>query len=88
MRQHPVAFAAVATSVMAVIAIPFLSMRVGSADAATDPFTEMQIANYDRMLATLREHGIDAPLHHFANSAATLRGLVRPGDFARVGLAL
>jgi len=40
------------------------------------------------MLATLRDHGIDAPQHHFANSAATLRGLVRPGDFARVGLAL
>jgi alanine racemase len=36
----------------------------------------------------LREAGIDAPLHHFANSAATLRGLVRPGDFARVGIAL
>lgn len=59
-----------------------------NADDATDPFTEMQIANYDRMLATLRDHGIVAPLHHFANSAATLRGLVRPGDFARVGLAL
>lgn len=53
-----------------------------------DAFTEQQIANYDRTLATLREAGIDAPLHHFANSAATLRHLVRPGDFARVGIAL
>lgn len=59
-----------------------------NADDATDPFTEMQIANYDRMLSTLRDHGIVAPIHHFANSAATLRGLVRPGDLARVGLAL
>jgi alanine racemase len=59
-----------------------------NADDAADPFTEMQIANYDRMLATLREHGVEAPLHHFANSAATLRSLVRPGDFARVGIAL
>lgn len=59
-----------------------------NADDAGDPFTETQIANYDRMLAVLREAGIDAPLHHFANSAATLRGLVRPGDFARVGIAL
>ncbi|HEX3577067.1 MAG TPA: alanine racemase [Thermoanaerobaculia bacterium] len=59
-----------------------------NADDAADPFTEIQIANYDRMLAVLREAGIDAPLHHFANSAATLRGLVRPGDFARVGIAL
>lgn len=59
-----------------------------NADDAADPFTEIQIANYDRMLAVLREAGIDAPRHHFANSAATLRGLVRPGDFARVGIAM
>src|SRR5436305_2944282 len=59
-----------------------------NADDAADPFTEIQIANYDRMLGVLREAGIDAPLHHFANSAATLRGLVRPGDFARVGIAM
>jgi alanine racemase len=59
-----------------------------NADDAGDPFTEIQIANYDRMLGVLRESGIDAPLHHFANSAATLRGLVRPGDFARVGIAM
>jgi alanine racemase len=59
-----------------------------NADDAADSFTELQIANYDRMLAVLREAGIAAPLHHFANSAATLRGLVRPGDFARVGIAL
>src|SRR3954447_14065842 len=59
-----------------------------NADDAADPFTEIQIANYDRMLVVLREAGIDAPLHHFANSAATLRGLVRPGDFARVGIAM
>jgi alanine racemase len=62
--------------------------HLANADDATDPFTEMQIANYDRLLTILRENGIDAPRHHFANSAATLRGLVRPGDFARVGLAL
>jgi alanine racemase len=59
-----------------------------NADDAGDPFTEMQIANFDRMVATLRGNGIEAPLHHLANSAATLRGLVRPGDFARVGIAL
>jgi alanine racemase len=59
-----------------------------NADDASDPFTEQQIAKYDRMLAVLREHGIDAPCHHLANSPASLRGLVRPGDFARVGIAL
>jgi alanine racemase len=59
-----------------------------NADDAEDPFTETQITNYDRMLAQLRESGVEAPLHHFANSATTLRGLVRPGDYARVGIAL
>jgi alanine racemase len=59
-----------------------------NADDARDSFTEVQIANYDRMVAALRERGIDAPVHHLANSAATLRRLVRPGDFARVGIAL
>lgn len=46
-------------------------------------FTQEQIERFDRM-----RNAIDAPLHHFANSAATLRGLVRPGDYARVGIAL
>jgi alanine racemase len=59
-----------------------------NADDAGDPFTEVQTANYDRMLSLLRGSGIDAPIHHLANSAATLRGLVRPSDFARVGIAL
>jgi alanine racemase len=59
-----------------------------NAENSNDPFTEQQIATYDRMLAVLREYGIDAPRHHFANSPATLQGLVRPGDFARVGIAL
>lgn len=59
-----------------------------NADDGNDPFTDIQIASYDRMVTVLRENGIDAPRHHFANSSATLRGLVRPGDFARVGVAL
>jgi len=59
-----------------------------NADDTTDPLTETQIASYDRMLAILRDAGIEAPLHHFANSPAMLRGLVRPGDFARIGIAL
>ena len=62
--------------------------HLANADEAGDAFTEEQIANYDRMLGDLHDGGIDAPIHHLANSAATLRGLVRPGDFARVGIAL
>lgn len=53
-----------------------------------EAFTDAQLSNFDRMLATLREAGIDAPLHHSANSAATLRGIVKPGDWVRCGIAL
>jgi alanine racemase len=65
-----------------------LYTHFANADVDSDPFTDVQIANYDRMLRELHDAGIDAPLHHFANSAATLRHRVRPGDWARVGIAL
>ena len=52
-----------------------------------DPFTDEQLARFDTLVETLREAGVDAPRHHVANSAATLRGIVR-GDYVRVGLAL
>jgi alanine racemase len=48
-----------------------------------DAFTAAQTANFDRMRQV-----IDAPLRHVANSAATLRGFVRPGEWARCGIAL
>jgi alanine racemase len=53
-----------------------------------DPYTEQQIATFRGMLDQLRATGITAPRHHLANSAATARGLVEPGDFVRVGIAL
>lgn len=62
--------------------------HLANADEPDDSYSATQIANFDRMRAALRAAGIDAPLHHVANSAATLRGLVRPGDYARVGIAL
>jgi alanine racemase len=62
--------------------------HLANADEPDDSYTTTQIANFDRMIAALREAGVDAPLHHIANSGAMLRGLVRPGDYARVGIAL
>jgi alanine racemase len=53
-----------------------------------DPFTETQTETFQRMLVTLRDAGIEAPLHHAANSAATMRGLVAPGDYVRTGIVL
>ncbi|MEK6374585.1 MAG: alanine racemase [Acidobacteriota bacterium] len=48
-----------------------------------DELTAEQSATFDRMRGV-----IDAPLHHMANSAATLRGIVRPGDYVRAGIVL
>lgn len=53
-----------------------------------DPLTETQLADFSRLLGVLESHGLTASLHHTSNSAATMRGLVRPGDYARIGLAL
>lgn len=53
-----------------------------------DPFTVDQIARFRTLVETLAEAGLRAPLHHLANSAATMRDLIVPGEFVRVGLAL
>ena len=53
-----------------------------------EAFTTAQSAKFDEMLLTLRAGGISPALHHMANSAATLRGLVRSGDHVRCGIAL
>lgn len=59
-----------------------------NASDPSDDFTDRQTSAFEQMLAELRAAGIDAPLHHMANSAAVMRGLVRPGDYARAGLVL
>ena len=53
-----------------------------------DPFTQTQTENFQRMLTMLRDAGVEAPAHHAANSAATMRGFVAPGDFARAGIVM
>lgn len=53
-----------------------------------DDFTRNQLETFARMMATLSAFGVDAPLHHSANSAATMRGIVAPGDYVRCGIAL
>jgi len=59
-----------------------------TADDANNPLTHEQRARFRSLTDTLREAGLAAPLHHFANSAATMRGFIEPGDFVRVGLSL
>jgi alanine racemase len=53
-----------------------------------DPFTDVQLENFRSMLELLSAAGIEAPLHHSANSAATMRRLVNAGEWARAGIAL
>ena len=53
-----------------------------------NPFTAEQNARFDTLVATLRQAGLSAPLLHRSNSAATVRGLVKPGEYVRVGLSL
>lgn len=65
-----------------------LYTHFANAGDPNDPFTTEQTARFDSLVATLREAGLTAPLHHRANSAATMRGLVKPGDYVRAGIAL
>jgi alanine racemase len=53
-----------------------------------DPYTEHQIENFRRMRNQLQAAGISTPRHHLANSAAVMRGMIDPGDYVRVGIAL
>ncbi len=59
-----------------------------SATDPNDPFTLEQTERFEAMAERLRELGIDAPLHHLANSAAIVRGLVRAGEWVRAGIVL
>lgn len=64
-----------------------LYTHFANAGDPNDPFTETQLANFEAMVATLRDAGITATKHHAANSAATVRGIT-PGDYVRTGIAL
>jgi putative drug exporter of the RND superfamily len=79
MRRHPVAFAAVATAVMVVIAIPFLSMRVGSADAGSDPAGSTTRKAYD-LLANGFGPGYNGPLQ----LVAQVSGSAQQAQFVRI----
>jgi alanine racemase len=70
------------------VRVDALYTHFANASDPGDPFTAVQMERFDAMVATLADAGIAPSLHHLANSAATARRLVRPGDFVRVGIAL
>jgi putative drug exporter of the RND superfamily len=61
MQKRPAAFAAVAAAVMIILAIPFFSMRLGSADAGTEPSSWTTRKAYD-LLAKGFGPGYNGPL--------------------------
>ena len=60
-QQRPAVFAAVATAVLVLLAIPFLSMRLGSADSGSDPSGSTTRKAYD-LLAKGFGPGYNGPL--------------------------
>jgi putative drug exporter of the RND superfamily len=60
-QRRPAAFAAVATLIMVILAIPFFSMRLGSADAGSDPANSTTRKAYD-LLAKGFGPGYNGPL--------------------------
>jgi len=65
-QQRPVAFAVVAAAIMLLLAIPFLSMRLGSSDAGSDPSGSTTRKAYD-LLATGFGPGYNGPLQLVAS---------------------
>lgn len=58
------------------------------ADVPDDPYTEVQIALFDATVSALEVHGITAPIHHLANSAAAIARPNARRDWVRCGIAL
>lgn len=58
------------------------------ADEPDDPFTDLQLARYETVLADLAAAGIDVPLRHAANSAAAIAHPAARYDLVRCGIAV
>jgi RND superfamily putative drug exporter len=67
LQRHPVVLAAAAAIVMLVLAAPFLSMRLGSSDAGSDPGTSTTRKAYD-LLAQGFGPGFNGPLQLVAEA--------------------
>ncbi|MGK2856259.1 MAG: alanine racemase [Thermoanaerobaculia bacterium] len=65
-----------------------LYSHFSTASEPDSPHTARQVSRFRQMSERLRELGVHAPLDHMANSAATLRSIVDPGNFVRVGMLL
>ncbi|HVL22661.1 MAG TPA: alanine racemase [Thermomicrobiales bacterium] len=62
--------------------------HLACADVENSASAHEQVAIFDRCVAALREAGIDVPVHHVANSAATIRFPEFHRGMVRVGIAM
>jgi putative drug exporter of the RND superfamily len=83
MQQRPAVFAAVAAGVLVLLAIPFFSMRLGSADSGSDPAGSTTRKAYD-LLAKGFGPGYNGPLQ----LVAQVSGPAQESAFARVERAV
>jgi RND superfamily putative drug exporter len=83
LRGHPAGFAVVAAAVMMLLAIPFLSMRLGSADAGSDPSGSTTRKAYD-LLAKGFGPGYNGPLQ----LVAQVRSPAQEAAFLRIDRAV
>ena len=83
MQRRPATFAAVAAGAMVLIAVPFLSMRLGSADAGSDPAGSTTRKAYD-LLAKGFGPGYNGPLQ----LVAQVSGPAQRAQFARTARAV
>jgi putative drug exporter of the RND superfamily len=83
MQRRPAVFAAVAAGVMVILAIPFFSMRLGSADSGSDPAGSTTRKAYD-LLAKGFGPGYNGPLQ----LVATVSGPAQRAAFGRVEQAV
>ncbi len=83
MQQRPAVFAAVAAALLVLLAIPFLSMRLGSADAGSDPAGSTTRQAYD-LLAKGFGPGYNGPLQ----LVAQVSGPAQQAAFVRVAHAV
>jgi putative drug exporter of the RND superfamily len=79
MERRPVMFGLAAAAVMVVIAIPFFSMRLGSADAGSDPANTTTRKAYD-LLAKGFGPGYNGPLQ----LVAQINSRAQAADFLRI----
>jgi RND superfamily putative drug exporter len=79
LRRHPALFAGAAAAAMLIIAVPFLSIRLGSTDAGSDPSSTTTRQAYD-LLARGFGPGFNGPLQ----LVAKVGGAGQPQQFTRV----